>query len=251
MTALPTTNGWISKMDQTMVLPPNVVLVPVIDGSARLIDLDGRFHTLSSMAAEMLHSVLAYGPDQTAQRIAGRFHVAVDRVRHDLKSFLSELQEAGLLLPLSNLSRRVPRISRVLLPILAAIHRGPFSRQAQAWALLALARIAFRAFGWTRTITAAQCFHQYHPRRPSTDLQPAAIDRAVRQAAASFPVTVECKERAFACWSMARAAGFAARLVVGIETHPLAGHCWCEIGEQIVSDYADHCETFVPIIKYE
>jgi hypothetical protein len=60
-----------------------------------------------------------------------------------------------------------------------------------------------------------------------------------------------CKERALCCWALARAAGLAATLVVGLQLFPLAGHCWCEVGSWTLSDDRARCDLYTPVIRYE
>jgi len=48
-----------------------------------------------------------------------------------------------------------------------------------------------------------------------------------------------------------RSAGVPAKLVVGLDLYPLAGHCWCEVGQHAFSDFPDRCESFTPVIRYE
>ncbi len=231
-------------------LGPEVRLVTIGDGSARLIDLDGRFYSLSATAAEMLEESLEHGADEAAARIAGRYDAEPAVVHADLENFLRELRGAGLIVPPGEGRVRLRLGSRVLLPALAAIHRGPFTPRGRAGALLTLAWLGFRTLGWSRTVAALRHFHRRDPARPIARAEALAIDAAVREAASASPLAVECKERALACWSLIRAAGAGGTIVVGINTHPLEGHCWCEAGPLVLSDYADRCETFTRIATY-
>jgi hypothetical protein len=72
----------------------------------------------------------------------------------------------------------------------------------------------------------------------------------IRQLASGHPLPMACKERALACWLLLRWEGLAARLVVGLEFFPLVGHCWCEVGSLVLSDYPDHCEFYTPVLNY-
>ena len=76
------------------------------------------------------------------------------------------------------------------------------------------------------------------------------IDAAVRGAASRHAFSVECKERSLSCWSLARAAGLPATVVLGINLFPVAGHCWCESGPWTLSDYEDRCQNFTPVVRY-
>ena len=73
------------------VLPPDVILFDVDDGTARLLDLDGSFYALSETAAEMLQGVLAHGIDATIVHFADRHEVSPERIRSDIEVLLDEL----------------------------------------------------------------------------------------------------------------------------------------------------------------
>ena len=56
--------------------------------------------------------------------------------------------------------------------------------------------------------------------------------------------------RALCSWSLARAAGLHAALVVGIDLFPIAAHCWCEVGTQTLGDEREHCNSFTPVARW-
>lgn len=122
----------------------------------------------------------------------------------------------------------------------------------QAAVLLTLAYLCFTFFGWARTVAPWQrCARRLALADGTAD--PAALDAvdgAVRDLAASLPLPVACKERALSCWTLARWAGLPATLVVGLDLFPLAGHCWCESGTRTLSDDAQRCALFTPILQY-
>jgi hypothetical protein len=119
---------------------------------------------------------------------------------------------------------------------------------------LALARLSFALFGWTRTVAVWQEAHAHFPTRQAGvgDAETIrALDRIVRAAVAGHPIAVACKERALCSWSLARAAaGLHAALVVGIDLFPMAGHCWCEVGTQTLGDDRDRCDHFTPVGRW-
>lgn len=224
-------------------LPPDVILLAVDDGSARLLNLAGSFHAVSAIGARMLQETLARGPDAAVTRIAQDYDVGPEQVRGDLADFLRSLEKQGLLCsPYRRLSRRRDSFGLarlVLRPSLRAAHRLLRSPEAKGRALLALARISFALFGWTRTVAVWQDAHAHLPARQAGERDAdtiQALDRAVRAAASSHPVAVACKERALCSWSLARAAGLHASVVVGIALSPMAGHCWCEVGQQTLGE---------------
>ena len=240
--------------DAEYVLAADTTLVLVADGTARLLDMGGGFFALSAVGARMLRGVLERGAAATVRELAERYGVAADQVQADLNSLLNELRRRRLL-------HRGPSRRRggSLWP---ALILGPWLRLArcfrfgktQAAALLILAYLSFAWFGWVRTVALwRRCF-----RAPSRrDGAPAdgetfpALDRTVREAATGLPFRVACKERALCCWALVRSAGAPARLVVGLALFPLAGHCWCESGDGVLSDHEDRCRSFTPVIRYE
>ena len=77
-----------------------------------------------------------------------------------------------------------------------------------------------------------------------------ALDDALRQTAAGHLLVMACKERALSCWALLRWAGAPAALVVGLDLFPLTGHCWCEVGSRIVTDFEDRCASYMPVARY-
>jgi hypothetical protein len=51
-------------------LPPDVILVTVADGSARLLDMAGSFHAVPKIGARMLEETLTSGAAAAAARVA-------------------------------------------------------------------------------------------------------------------------------------------------------------------------------------
>jgi len=253
-------------------LAPDVIFLRVKDGSARLLDLGGNFYTISETAAQMLNETLKAGTTTAAERIATEYCADLSLIQHDLKTFLQDLEEKQLIYP----ARRPRSTSQskntlaqlVCMPVLHCVSVCSLSLEKKAWALLTLAALAIRLFGWPKTVASWQ---HYAARRQShnstqkqaqgaipmenamTELEQSAkeIDKVVRAAAARHLLHAECKERALACWWLLHAAGFPAQLVVGVELFPLASHCWCTMGNFVLSDDQDRCEQFTPVISYD
>jgi hypothetical protein len=236
-------------------LCPDVILVTVRDGSARLLDMAGGFHAIPAVGARMLQETLADGAAKAAARIADEYGVAHGQVQDDLAVFLRDLEQQGLLCSERN-RRRTGALgpARLLLrPALGAAHRLLRSPDRQARALLGLARLSFALFGWTATVAAWQQAHARFPSRPAGPRDAhmiQALDTTVRAAVAGHPVAVACKERALCSWSLARSAGFNASLVVGVELFPMAGHCWCEVAALPLGDDPDRCDQFTPVARW-
>lgn len=247
--ALPT------EREAEYLLSPDVILVTIEDGSARLLDMAGEFHAVPPVGARMLQEILKNGTAATVARIAEEYGVAREQVAADLAVFLGDLGSQGLLCRQHHRRRSGTfGLARVLLgPALRAAHRYPRSPEGKARALLALARLSFGVFGWTPTVAAWQDAHAQFPTRQTDEREAETIqvlDTVVRAAAASHPVAVACKERALCAWSLTRAAGLSATLVVGIELFPMAAHCWCEVGAQPLGDDREWCIKFMPVARW-
>jgi hypothetical protein len=238
-------------------LSPDVIFVTVHDGSARLLDMAGRFHAVPAVGTLMLQETLANGTGAAVNRIAQDYGVDAGQVRNDLDVFLGELEDQGLLCSRGTRQRWLiakTRLARLFLrPALYGIHRAFRSQEAKARLLLGLARLSFGLFGWTPTISVWKEAHSGYAAGQVGEPQEQAVravDEVVRAAAASHPFGVECKERALCCWALARAAGLDAAVVVGIDLFPLAGHCWCEVGSWTLSDDLDRCASYTPVARW-
>jgi hypothetical protein len=237
------------SVDGTQRLAPGVALVDVPDGSARLLDLDGNFHALSPLGAAMLRLALERGPEEAVRVIAADYAQDEGRVRADLGRFLGSLGRLGLL---GRGRRRRVRgaLGWLALPAaLALAWRWP----RRAGALLGLARLSFRLFGWAATLRVWRWYHRgaTRPLSPGEASKAArAVDEEVRASAGGHLLAVECKERALAAWALARAAGLPAELVVGVTFFPLAGHCWCELAGEPLGDEPARCALYAPVFRY-
>jgi len=146
------------------ILRPNVILVEVQDGTARLLDLGGTFYALPAVGAMMLRETLSRGAASAVSRVSDQYGVGAGQVEEDLEAFLNDLQKKGLICR-GQSTRRVrwpgaPR--RTLGPLIRAIHLGTRSLKLRVWLLLTLARLSLCLFGWAGTVEA---WRQYPSRR--------------------------------------------------------------------------------------
>jgi hypothetical protein len=235
------------------VLAPDVVLVQVEDGTARVLNMGGGFYALPAIGAQMLQGVLEKGAAATIEDLARQYKISADQVQTDLHSVLHQLEQRGLLH--KGPARRRSRASgpaTILIPCLRLIRQLPC--RVQAGVLLVLAYLSFALFGWARTVAVWQrCVRMMSPRgTPAADEQTIkGLDRSVRDAATGLPLRIACKERALSCWTLVCWAGMPATLIVGLELFPLGGHCWCEVGPWTLSDEPDRCRLFTPVLRYE
>jgi len=238
------------------LLSPDVVLIPLEDGTVQLVDLDGSFFGLSETAARMLKGTLDMGEQNAVQQIAAEYNVDHDRLYTDLTTLLGILRAKGLIrrsddhLPVVRLRRAIAlAISYPILRVVAPV----CNQRLKALALLAAARLCFALAGWARTVEAWQgCLKRPHGPAANSEREQLIdrIDSATRRSASELP-SIACKERALCCWFMLNSAGIPARLVLGVRFLPFSGHCWCEVDERILTDSPECCKAYTPVICYD
>ena len=248
----------LATSEAEYVLLPDVIFLTVEDGSARLLNMGGGFHAMPAVGARMLRETLANGTAAAVARIAADYGVTHEQLQGDLTLFLRDLESQGLLRSRGNREdRRSVRLglARLLLaPAIHGTHRCLRSPEAKARVFLGLARLSFAAFGWTPTVAVWRKAHAHLPVRQAGAGDAgtiSALDRIVRTSAASHPVAVACKERALCSFSLARAAGLHASIVVGVDLFPITGHCWCEVGTHALGDNRTRCDTFTPVARWD
>jgi hypothetical protein len=235
-------------------LSPAVGLFVADDGSGRLIDMDGAFYALSGTATEMLQGALTDGVDETSAWLAGRYGVGLERIQGDVDALLLRLSRQGLI-ETAGVRFRRGYVRRLLAravtgPVLGLLGLFGASEQRTVVILLLFARACTATFGWGPTVEAWRAAIRPKAARPAPDDVIERIDDTIRQTAAKLP-SIDCKERALSCWYLLCCLGIPASLVVGIELFPLAGHCWCQVGDQVLTDSARRCEAFVPVMRYD
>lgn len=239
----------VPQRSPRLVLGDDVFLV----GSgpeARLIDLrSGRFFALGPAGERMVSIALESGTEQVAATVAAEAGVDPEVVAADWAEFAASLQRLGLLreaVPDAPARPALPKRARRLSWPSPPVH-----------ALLTLAWVGLRTFGLARTVrklggrpvvdTQAE-----PPREHAEDDAIAAVDRAVREAAAGMLLNPECKERALVAWHLLRMRhGLRPRLVVGITVYPFTAHAWVECCGRYVTDDEHRCRGFLPVARYE
>lgn len=246
-----------NKSTAAVFLAPNVYLLSVADGTARLIDLDGSFYSLSQTAAKMLFEVLNGSLDEAVQNLNKYYQADQERIREDINAFLDNLLRWKLI-TLNKVAGEKRRLSNIIFRILmnaclAVINAPIFSTIRRVELLMTLMYVSLRLKGWNRTVNILENRYSItdHSDMASAGMEKAkAIDLAVRAAGSKHLLNITCKERSLCCWVLMRAEKLPVTMVLGIDLMPLASHCWCQFGGQILTDYEDRCERFVPIILY-
>jgi hypothetical protein len=239
------------------MLAGGVVFLPVDDGSARLLDLDGSFYALSASGTEMLEGTLVDGVETTIARIAARYEVSAHKVRSDLESLLGKLKDKRLIQDCGGRDgcRRRSALwpALTILPALRMLDVLRVKPKIKPTLLLVVARACLAMFGWARSVAIWQKAirpAQAAVAQSQQDEIISRVDDSIRRAAARLALST-CKERALCAWYILRSMGIPAALVVGVQLYPLAGHCWCQAGTRILTDFRDRCETYLPVVRYE
>lgn len=233
------------KGDAGLRMHPDVVVVERPDGTSWLLHMSANTLRLDTDSTQLLRSILDRGPDASAREIAQNFAVDEDEVRRDVADFIADLRKQHVLVADADPKGERGMAGRVIGKALAwADGRG------SAWVLLLVARVAVALFGWAATIRAWERRYP-QPAAPRDDARALdEIDRVVRDTAARSLLHHECKERGLACLAMARRAGIAADLLIGLTYSPIAAHVWVECGGRIISDLPEHCAPYEKVMRY-
>jgi hypothetical protein len=244
-------------------LPPNVVLWDSPPG-ARLLDFQtGRFFLLDETGAEMLSLTLEKGVEQTQEDLLALYDVPPERLRADHQAFLETLTRRRLLQNAESPSAAVPFILppwlQKLLKALAALGRRLFNPGADPNnltinALLILAWLSFRLFGWSGTLALWSQWSGSPTPAPellTTEVMATLDERTCASAARNWLFPLVCKERALTIYQLARVFyGLPVRLILGVALYPFQAHAWVECGEDIFGDDPEHCQYFTPVFRY-
>jgi citrate lyase beta subunit len=238
-------------------LGPDVVLIPVEDGSARLLDFAGETFALSEVAARMLTETLNSGCAKAVETITRLWDVASEHVEADLDALLASLLKEGLIVPAGKTRPRIGWAESLAGQVVSALVRLTClvrrSAKGQASGLLTVAKFSCRWLGWAKTVRAWQ--HSF----PLSDepLQGSAAERsrqtvdvAVREALARATMHHACKERGLTAWALARRAGLSPTLVIGISLFPMHAHCWAQMGGTFLGDSPERCLQYRPVRTY-
>lgn len=242
-------------------LGPDVVVLVVDDGTARIMDLGGDHFAITESAASMLLGTLREGANRTCRSIAATTGAPLERVRADASALLGELDAAGILLCAGETPDDASRRDRLTQATArAALRRWLVRDRATAWTaslLIALAWATTRAFGWASTVRwwrdeveTVVARGDISGGQPGPSVE--TITEATASALARHPLPVACKERALCAYALTRRAGLPARLVLGVSVFPFASHVWCESAGRVVGDrLEDGCDQFAPVLMYD
>ena len=232
-----------------IALGPDTALVVDGNGASAVLDMNGEFYGISALGAVMLKGAMVFGRKLTAELVARRFGVEPQRIAADLDTLIADLRKRGVGSANAEPLAHRKAGARIAAGLLAGIFRVTRQNKTRAAATLTLSRLSYALFGWKATVAAWTT--RFPEAQGTADAAQARdIDMVVRRVSARNWVGADCKERALSCFTLARAAGLPASLHIGVALYPLGGHCWCRIGEHLVSDDAERCARFLPVFRY-
>jgi transglutaminase superfamily protein/coenzyme PQQ synthesis protein D (PqqD) len=239
-------------------LAPDVLLLGVADGSARLLDLSGNFVALNETAAAIVEWALRARQPGAVEALAASHGVAAEQMRGDTDAVLDLLERQGLVVAPGAQGERnkwQARLAGLFVPLLRlCILRAARPSGGGTKGLLALAWFACRTLGWSTTVRVWIAAKQTRPRpleAVQADEQLTAMEEATRRAMAGHLLPLGCKERALCCFAQARSLGLPARIVLGVNLYPFGTHVWCESGSRLLADrHEGRCEHFTPVLTY-
>ncbi|MFL5577705.1 MAG: lasso peptide biosynthesis B2 protein [Gemmatimonadaceae bacterium] len=109
-------------------------------------------------------------------------------------------------------------------------------------------KAALRWLGFGRTLTLIRRLTAGAPAAPDDEpLVPRATAHAVATAGAFFPGRALCLEQSLALYYCLRRRGIAARLRLGVQSHPFAAHAWVEWRDEPLNDTRERLKRFLPL----
>jgi hypothetical protein len=268
LTILTDGNGSIYNLNQD-------VFLLVRDGIAQILDFNrGQFYGLDKIATSMVSLVIEKGLEKTVDELTQIYDATAEQLRSDLTQLLENLEQKQLLVATNKQSDRgchwfyswrekarqiLDRACLWLLKTIGSILRHllnpePTPNRLTVELLLILSWFSFRLLRWSRTISLWQHWHRTIATiDPSqADRAIATVDRTVREAAAAkLFLPMVCKERALVGYHLLRTFyGLPATLVIGIDRYPFQVHAWVECDGKVITDAPEHCESFLPAVKY-
>jgi hypothetical protein len=251
------------------------VFLLVRDGSAQILDFKrGQFYGLDKIATSMVSLVIEKGVEETVDELTQIYDATAEQLRSDLTQLLENLEQKQLLVATGKQSDRschwfyswrekarqiINRACFWFLKTIGSILRHllnpePTPNRLAIELLLILSWFSFRLLGWSRTISLWQNWHRAIATIDSSqaDRAIATVDRTVREAAAAkLFLPMVCKERALVGYHLLRTFyGLPATLVIGIDPYPFQVHAWVECDGKVITDALEHCESFIPVVRY-
>jgi hypothetical protein len=232
-----------------------VIRIDRPDGSIRFVNLDHNVVFLDSRSALVLVEILKSGLNRAAVQMSEAEAVPYDAVHTDLREFVEGLMRARILCRGGARKRFWYGLGDALASGYTLVLCKPLfactqNLGARAWALLLIARSCVRAFGWGRTARVWQRRFDQMKFNVDTlcDEDLLRIDQTVQRLGRNAILKIECRERALACFALARHLGIRAELRIGLSYSPLAGHVWTQCGDRIISDDPANCRRYEPVI---
>ena len=272
-------------------LGSQVIALQLQDGTARLLDLDSKFHVVSKTGCLILFETLKSGHQNAIDRLISDYAIDRSLAEMDVENFLDRLEQEKLIYrtttAVSAQSQKQWNLRSILKFVLLLLLRCigllpgsiPVVLEIKIWALLTLAYISVRLWNWSKTVEfwraqlsssslrieqnnfEANNINQNNVNQNKTDQNsgnPSSIaeyihtvNQRIRSITAYHPLHIACKERSLCGWWLMRSVGIPAKLHLGVNLFPLSSHAWCDVGGEIVADDPERCTAFTPVYCYD
>jgi hypothetical protein len=232
----------------TLLRPSSAVReIETPDGAVLLDIRQGLCLSLNTVGAEIWRLLKLRIPlDEIADQLATTFDEARASILDDVKSFLADLSDKGLL-SMSNEDTRnaSSKVSSALISCWRkSLHSAYTTRRGGRRFLFAKALISLAAFdrlGFSSDFAAMCQFVRDWPTAPGPPSHEAVnqVCKAVNYACVWYPKRVLCLQRSAVTTCLLRACGVPAQMVMGAQKFPFKAHAWTEVNSSPINERRD------------
>jgi hypothetical protein len=239
----------MSTFHTATILRPSISVreIDTPDGAALLDIRQGLCLSLNTVGAEIWHLLKLSTPlEEIADQLATKFDEARAGVLDDVKEFLDDLSQKGLL-SVGNEEKRIAA-SKLRSALIACwrtgLHSWSTTGSASRRFLLERALISLAAFdgmGFSGDFAAMCQFVREWPTAPGPPGNEAVnrVCKAVNYACVWYPKRVLCLQRSAVTTCLLRASGVPAQMVMGAQKFPFKAHAWTEVNGSPINERRD------------
>lgn len=195
----------------------------------------GKFFGLYPLTAKLLKGLIDGQIKETIDEVYILYDVPREQVEKDTQAFAKDLLKNKIIIEAQNLKNfSLPSPLSICL-------------------LLILARISYKILGLLPSIRLWRCFHNpIHCELPENEREELIeiLSIRIQEQCSKIPFAVDCKERALVGYTVLRAMGLPAELVLAAQYYPFAMHAWSECFGIVVGDNAKRCSYWIPVKKF-
>jgi hypothetical protein len=227
--------------------------IQTADGAALLDIRHGLCLSLNAVGTEIWRLLrIAASTSQIADELANQFDTPRDRILNDIRHFIADLSQKGLLTPSQERRPRSRRAHDALLRYVRTCLLGHCATKCTgARFLLVKALIAlfvFDVLGFSNDFAAMHEIVRKWPitnRANSVDHLLNRVCNAVNFACVWYPKRVLCLQRSAITTCLLRNCGVQAWMVIGAQKCPFKAHAWTEIESRAVNERVDVRRSFL------